>query len=49
MLWGQSCQLSDSPDVREWMREQTKSRDLGGLPEAWAPRVVEVPFMEGGK
>lgn len=49
MPQGQSHQLSDSPDVREWMREQAKSRDLGGLPEAWAPRVVEVPFMEGGK
>lgn len=22
---------------------------MGGLPEAWAPRVLEVPFIEIGK
>lgn len=41
--------LSDSFDVREWIREQVKRRDVGGLPEAWARRVVEVPLFKIGK
>lgn len=44
-----SNQLSDSFDVREWIREQVKRRDVGGLPETWAPRVVEVPLIKIGK
>lgn len=36
MLRGQSHQLEDSSDVREWTREQVKSRESGGLPEASA-------------
>lgn len=47
MLQGQSHQLSDSSDLRERTREQVKSSDWGGLPEAWAPGVVEVPLLEG--
>lgn len=49
MLRGQSHQLSDSSDVREWMREQVKSRDSRGLLEARAYGVVEMPFKEGGR
>ena len=44
-----SNQLSDSFDVREWTREQGKRRDMGGLPEAWPPRKMEVPFIKIGK